>query len=93
MVKSIDHNGHRDYRKEYDNYQGQPEQIKKRASRNKARAEMMKKGKVKKGDGLDVNHIDGNALHDNLNNYDVQTKHSNRGYPRNKNAGKKNPKD
>jgi len=34
----------RDYRKEYDNYQGKPEQLKNRAERNKARADLVKKG-------------------------------------------------
>ena len=51
----------RDYKKEYQNYQGKPDQIKKRASRNAARREMMAEGKVKKGDGKDVDHRNGNA--------------------------------
>jgi hypothetical protein len=46
----------RDYKKEYQNYQGKPEQIANRAKRNAARAELMKKGVVRKGDGLDVDH-------------------------------------
>lgn len=46
----------RDYKKEYARYQGRPEQIKRRAMRNKARAEMEKDGKVHKGDGKDVDH-------------------------------------
>lgn len=86
--------GHRDYRKEYDNYQGTPEQLKKRASRNKARAEMEKAGRAKKGDGMDVEHVDGNALHDkaNLSNYKMGTKHHNRSYKRDKNAHKVDPR-
>ena len=83
----------RDYKNEYKKYQGTPEQLKKRASRNKARAEMVKAGKAKKGDGLDVGHKNGNPLDDRMGNYKMQTKKSNRGYPRTKNAGKKNPKD
>lgn len=47
----------RNYRKEYDSYQGTPEQIKKRTMRNAARAKLMKAGKVRKGDGMDVAHI------------------------------------
>jgi hypothetical protein len=47
----------RDYRKEYDRYQGRPEQIKNRTQRNAARAKLMKAGKVKKGDGKDVAHV------------------------------------
>lgn len=46
----------RNYRSEYDNYQGQPEQLKKRAQRNKARSIMEKEGAVTKGDGKDVDH-------------------------------------
>jgi hypothetical protein len=47
----------RPYKKEYEEYQGKPEQIKKRAARNAARAKLMKEGKVHKGDGKDVAHI------------------------------------
>ena len=47
----------RPYKKEYEQYQGTPEQIKKRTERNAARAKLMKAGKVKKGDGMDVAHI------------------------------------
>lgn len=46
----------RDYKKEYANYHSRPEQIANRAKRNAARAEMMKKGVVRKGDGMDVDH-------------------------------------
>jgi hypothetical protein len=46
----------RNYKKEYDNYHAKPEQKKKRAARNSARATMEKAGKVKKGDGKDVDH-------------------------------------
>lgn len=49
-------NGKRDYRREYDLYQGKPEQIKNRDARNKARSEMAKAGLVHKGDGKDVDH-------------------------------------
>lgn len=47
----------RPYDKEYADYQGKPEQIKKRAERNKARAKLTKEGKVRKGDGMDVAHV------------------------------------
>lgn len=46
----------RNYRKEYDNYQGSEEQKKKRAARNKARRQLEREGKVSKGDGKDVDH-------------------------------------
>ena len=47
----------RNYPKEYRDYQGTPEQIKRRAQRNKARSEAMAAGKVKKGDGKEVDHV------------------------------------
>lgn len=46
----------RDYKKEYREYQGTPEQIKKRSLRNQARREMEDRGMVHKGDGMDVDH-------------------------------------
>jgi hypothetical protein len=50
-------NKKRNYRVEYDTYQGTAEQKKNRAARNAARAKMMKAGKVHKGDGKDVAHV------------------------------------
>ena len=47
----------RNFRDEYDKYQGTPVQKKNRAKRNAARAKLMKAGKVKKGDGMDVAHV------------------------------------
>jgi hypothetical protein len=47
----------RDLEKEYRDFHGKPEQIKRRAQRNKARREAMADGKVKKGDRLEVDHI------------------------------------
>lgn len=83
----------RDYRKEYDRYQGTPEQKKRRASRNAARRQMEKAGKVHKGDGKDVAHRNGNPTDNKKSNLGVQSKHANRSYARTKSARKKNPKD
>ena len=47
----------RDYKKEYREYQGRPEQKKNRAKRNTARRQAEKAGKVRKGDGKEVDHI------------------------------------
>lgn len=47
----------RDYRKEYDDYQGTEEQKKRRAQRNAARREAIREGKAKKGDGMEVDHL------------------------------------
>jgi len=75
-------------------YNAKPEQKKKRASRNKARRQMIAAGRAKKGDGKDVGHANGNALDDrkDLSNYKMQSKKSNRSYARTKGAHKKNPR-
>ena len=46
----------RDYRQEYDAYQGTDTQKKNRAQRNKARRMLEREGVVSKGDGKDVDH-------------------------------------
>ena len=46
----------RDYKKEYAEFHGKPEEIKKRAERVKARRMLEKTGAVHKGDGKDVDH-------------------------------------
>ena len=38
-------------------YEDSPEQVKNRMERNKARAKLLREGKVSKGDGKDVAHI------------------------------------
>lgn len=68
----------RNYKKEYANYQGKPEQIKNRAARNKARRLMEAKGKVHKGDGKDVDHKDMNPRNNHFSNLRIQTKSKNR---------------
>ena len=47
----------RNYRKEYDEYQGKPEQIKRRAQRNKARADAVKRYGKKALRGKEVDHL------------------------------------
>lgn len=47
----------RNYGAEYKAYHSSPKAIKERAQRNAARREMMKAGKVRKGDGKDVGHV------------------------------------
>lgn len=82
----------RNYRKEYDNYQGKPEQKKNRASRNAARSKMEEKGKVRKGDGKDVVHKNDNPKDNRDKNLGVQKKSTNRSFPRTKNAKMKKKK-
>lgn len=47
----------RDYKKEYADYHSTPEQKKRRAERNAARRKAMADGRVHKGDGKEVDHI------------------------------------
>lgn len=46
----------RNYRHEYLSYHAKPEQKKNRAQRNAARRELAAEGRVRKGDGKDVDH-------------------------------------
>jgi len=66
----------RNYRKEYDNYQGKPEQIANRSSRNKARRAKTKQlGYKPKGD---VDHKNGNPRDNSPSNLRVASKAVNR---------------
>ena len=78
----------RNYKKEYENYHSSPKQKKNRAARNAARAAMIKKGKVKKGDGNDVTHRDGNPRNNSSKNLGVLKASKNRSYRRTKKARK-----
>ena len=79
----------RNYKKEYQNYQGTPEQRKRNDDRKKTRRLMEKVGRVKKGDGRDVDHLNGNTKDLSKKNLRVVTPTTNRSFPRNKKAGKK----
>jgi len=84
MRKPFNKSTGRDYRGEYDRYQGQPDQLINRAKRNGARATMAKAGKVSTGDGNDVDHKKamkngGTSASSNLR---VLPKGKNRGFPR-----------
>jgi hypothetical protein len=68
----------RDYDKEYRDYGGTPEQIKRRSSRNKARRFMEKKGRVHKGDGKEVDHKNHDATDNSPDNLRVRDKSANR---------------
>ena len=78
----------RNYRQEYDRYQGTATQKKRRAGRNKARRIMIAKGKAKKGDGKDVAHKDNNPLNSVAKNMRMESKKSNRSFKRTKNASR-----
>ena len=68
----------RNYAKEYANYQGRPEQIARRSSRNKARRLMGDKA-VK---GMDVGHKDNNPLNNDPKNLKMEDPSKNRREPR-----------
>ncbi len=68
----------RDYRREYDTFHKKPLQKKRRAARNTARAQAVKKGQVHKGDGKDVHHRDGNPQNNSAGNKSIMSKSRNR---------------
>ena len=69
----------RNYKKEYASYHSTTDQKKNRAGRNKARRSAMAAGKVKKGDGQDVHHKDGNPRNNKKGNVKVVSRKKNRG--------------
>ena len=74
----------RDYRKEYRDYHGKPNQIRDRASRNGARAAAVKSGKASKGDGKHVDHKDNNPRNNASGNVRVMPRKANHSRPRRK---------
>lgn len=81
-------NGRRDYKKENRLYNSKPSEIRKRVLRNKARRLMMRAGKVRKGDGKDVDHRiplskGGSGSRSNLR---VRDDNANRRFRRNKDS-------
>jgi len=78
----------RNYSGEYENYQGTPEQRKKNNARKRARYAMEKAGKVKKGDGKDIDHAKPLAKggSNDMSNLRVTTPSENRSFPRTKKA-------
>ena len=78
----------RNYKKEYENYHSSGEQKKKRAARNAARSTMKKEGKVRKGDGKDVDHKTPMAKGggNGRSNLRVKSKSANRSFARTKSA-------
>ncbi len=68
----------RDYKREYAIYHGKPEQIRRRAQRNKTRRMMARQGLVRKGDGKDVDHKNNNVYDQSKSNLQVMSKSKNR---------------
>lgn len=59
-------------------YNSKPSSKKDRASRNAARSEAMKQGKVRKGDGKDIDHKDSNPRNNKKGNTQVMDRSKNR---------------
>jgi hypothetical protein len=84
-------NGKRDYKKQYEKYDGKDSVKKDRAKRNGARRMLEDEGRVSKGDGKDVDHKKplskggGNGK----SNLRVTSKSSNRSFARKKNGAMK----
>ena len=78
----------RNYGSEYKRYQKQSTQKKNRASRNAARNILLKQGKVRKGDGKDVAHRNGNPRDNRPKNLAVSSKRANRSFRRTRTARK-----
>lgn len=68
----------RNYQREYEQYHGKPEQIAARSSRNKARRAEEKAGRVRKGDGKEVDHKDGNPMNNARSNRQILSRTANR---------------
>lgn len=79
MTKRRDARGTlRDYKEEYRKYQSSAKQKAERASRNSARRSALRKGLVHKGDNLEIDHKDSNALHNSPSNLRVVSRYINR---------------
>lgn len=68
----------RDYKKEYRATQGTPKGIADRTARVLARRKLEKEGRVKKGDGKEVDHINHNPRDNSPSNLRVVSKVTNR---------------
>ena len=73
-------------------YDKSPERKKANAARKRARYKLEKAGLVKKHDGKDVDHKNGNPNDNRSSNLVAQSKSKNRSYSRTKNAKKRNPR-
>ncbi len=65
-------------------YNSKPAQKKRRAQRNAARRKLTKSGRVRKGDGKDVDHKDRNTANNSSKNLRVVSKSKNRSFSRKK---------
>jgi hypothetical protein len=63
-------------------YESKPQQVKNREKRNSARRQLLKEGKVSKGDGQDVDHISGLTAGNSPSNLRILSSSTNRRFNR-----------
>lgn len=68
----------RDYTREYSRFQSSKKAKRDRASRNKARRQAEREGRVRRGDGKEVDHVDSNPRHNASSNLRVVSRRTNR---------------
>lgn len=68
----------RDYTREYSRFQSSKKAKRDRASRNKARRQAEREGRVHRGDGKEVDHVDSNPRHNASSNLRVVSRRTNR---------------
>jgi hypothetical protein len=68
----------RNYKSEYKSFHSKPEEKKRRAERNSARRKMTAAGKVRKGDGKDVHHVNRKTSDNSAKNLRVMSRSKNR---------------
>lgn len=68
----------RDYAREYSRFQSSKKAKRDRASRNKARRQAEREGRVHRGDGKEIDHVDSNPRHNGLSNLRVVSRRTNR---------------
>jgi hypothetical protein len=69
----------RDYKAEYSKFQSSTASKRDRASRNKVRRAAERSGRVRKGDGKDIDHRNGNPRDNRSGNLRVVSRSYNRG--------------
>lgn len=79
ILKTLLERKKRNYHKEYEEYHGKPEQRANRSKRVLARRKMIRAGKAKKGDGKDVDHVNGDPQDNSMKNLRVVNRSYNRG--------------
>ena len=68
----------RDYAREYSRFQSSKKAKRDRASRNKARRQAEREGRVHRGDGKEIDHVDSNPRHNGSSNLRVVSRRTNR---------------